>query len=178
MDLNTESDKRDESKKVDDDFKLKQLKAAKSECSKQLARMRVWVTLSVCCLTVLCFTRNMLTEPSIINVIFLNRTLRILFALVVFCLLLPIVDYFYFYSNEITEYQIDDSGICSHYPIYQIPCGGEVSGFYELSTLCSSVASGLQSNAGNSCYFDMKHDGEDAMKQSEVMDGVNRIRKV
>lgn len=34
MDLNTESDKRDESKrKVDDDFKLKQLKAAKSECS-------------------------------------------------------------------------------------------------------------------------------------------------
>lgn len=41
MDLNTKSDKREESKKVDDDFKLKQLKAAKSECSKQLARMRV-----------------------------------------------------------------------------------------------------------------------------------------
>lgn len=71
----------------------------------------------------------MLLEPSIIHVILLNRTLRILVALGIFCTLLPIVDYFYFYSTEITEYQVDDSGICSHYPIYQIPCGVEVSDF-------------------------------------------------
>lgn len=72
----------------------------------------------------------MLPEPSIIHVILLNRTLRILGALGIFCMLLPIVGYFYFYSTEITEYRIDDSGICSHYPIYQIPCGVEVSDFY------------------------------------------------
>lgn len=69
------------------------------------------------------------SEPSIIHVVLLNRTVRILFALGIFCTLLPIVDYFYFYSTEIAEYHIDDSGICSHYPIYQIPCGGEVSDF-------------------------------------------------
>jgi hypothetical protein len=74
-----------------------------------------------------------LPEPSIIHVILLNRTVRILSALGVFCMLLPIVDYFYFYSTEITEYRIDDSGICSHYPIYQIPCGGEVSDFWRSS---------------------------------------------
>jgi hypothetical protein len=66
-------------------------------------------------------------EPSIIHVILLNRTLRILLVLAIFCILIPLVDYFYFYSSETAEYQIDDSGICSHYPIYQIPCGSEVS---------------------------------------------------
>lgn len=72
-------------------------------------------------------------EPSIIHVVLLNRTMRILFALSSFCLLLPIVDYIYFYSTKIAEYQIDDSGICSHYPIYQVPCGEEVSDFTSLS---------------------------------------------
>jgi hypothetical protein len=93
----------------------------------------------VVCFLLNCFVQNLslpdlyFSEPSIIHVIFLNRTLRILCALGVFCTLLPIVDYFYFYSTEITEYKIDDSGICSHYPIYQIPCGKEVS---ECSLLC------------------------------------------
>ncbi|KAG5669981.1 hypothetical protein PVAND_000270 [Polypedilum vanderplanki] len=64
-------------------------------------------------------------KPSIIHVIFLNRTLRILCALGVFSMLIPILDYFYFYSTEADEYKIDDSGICSHYPIYQISCGSE-----------------------------------------------------
>lgn len=89
----------------------------------------------IVCLLLNCFalySKICFSEPSIIHVIFLNRTLRILFALGIFCLLLPIVDYFYFYSTEITEYQIDDSGICSHYPIYQIPCGAEVSDFFVL----------------------------------------------
>jgi hypothetical protein len=69
-----------------------------------------------------------LSEPSIIHVVLLNRTLRILCALTVFCMLIPTLDYFYFYSTEMAAYEIDDSGICSHYPIYQVPCGGgEVS---------------------------------------------------
>lgn len=70
-----------------------------------------------------------LPEPSIIHVILLNRTLRILCLLGIFCTLIPIADYFYFYSSQIVEHQTDDSGtsICSHYPIYQIPCGVEVS---------------------------------------------------
>jgi hypothetical protein len=71
--------------------------------------------------------QKILSEPSIIHVILLNRTLRILLSLGIFCVLVPLVDYFYFYSSEIAEYEIDDSGICSHYPIYQIPCGSEVS---------------------------------------------------
>jgi hypothetical protein len=66
-------------------------------------------------------------EPSIIHVILLNRTLRILCSLGIFCALIPLADYFYFYSTQIVEHQTDDSGICSHYPIYQIPCGVEVS---------------------------------------------------
>lgn len=68
-------------------------------------------------------------EPSIIHVILLNRTLRILCLLGIFCTLIPVADYFYFYSSQIVEQQTDDSGtsICSHYPIYQIPCGVEVS---------------------------------------------------
>jgi len=60
----------------------------------------------------------------------------------IFCILLPIVDYFYFYNSEITEYEIvDGSGICSHYPIYQIPCGGEVS--IMIVCCCSSKSAAL-----------------------------------
>lgn len=75
------------------------------------------------------FSFFILPGPSIIHVILLNRTLRILCLLGIFCTLIPIADYFYFYSSQIVEHQTDDSGssICSHYPIYQIPCGVEVS---------------------------------------------------
>ena len=40
------------------------------------------------------------------------------------CILLPIFDYSYFYSDELIALQKDDLGICSHYPMYQISCGG------------------------------------------------------
>ena len=66
-------------------------------------------------------------EPSIIHIILLNRTFRILLALGIFCMLVPLLDYLYFYYTDVAEYKIDDSGICSHPYIYQIPCGnGEV----------------------------------------------------
>lgn len=128
------SDENEEpSKKLNDDFKFQRMKDAKSEvltdfcCSVNPHQFGV----KLFCSTFISAWYVFL-EPSIIHVIFLNRTVRIVFALGIFCMLLPIVDYFYFYSNEITEYQVDDSGICSHYPIYQIPCGSEVSDFHFL----------------------------------------------
>lgn len=64
-------------------------------------------------------------EPSIIHIILLNRTFRILLALGIFCMLVPLLDYLYFYYTDVAGYKIDDSGICSHPYIYQIPCGND-----------------------------------------------------
>lgn len=60
-----------------------------------------------------------------IHVIFLNRTLRILTVLGICCILIPVFDYSYFYSDELIALQRDDLGICSHYPMYQISCGSK-----------------------------------------------------
>lgn len=95
-------------------------------------------------LFILSFFFSFLPEPSIIHVILLNRTLRILCLLGIFCTLIPIADYFYFYSSQIVEHQTDDSGtsICSHYPIYQIPCGVEVSRIFLHILIVSSFTCG------------------------------------
>lgn len=43
--------------------------------------------------------------------------------LAIFCILLPVFDYSYFYSTELIEQQKDELGTCSHNPMYQISCG-------------------------------------------------------
>ncbi|CAO1425198.1 unnamed protein product [Diamesa serratosioi] len=82
--------------------------------------------------------------PSFIHIIFLNRTLRILTVLGIFCILLPIFDYSYFYSDELVEQQMDELGICSHNPMYQISCGDKNISKVECLTIecCHSRATG------------------------------------
>lgn len=143
------SDKSDATaKKLNDDFNFQQMKNAKSEFHSMLLPIYRFPT-ARCLFPVKLFwckiyhsPASIFLEQSIIHVILLNRTLRILCALGIFCTLLPLVDYFYFYSTDITEYQIDDSGICSHYPIYQIPCGGEVSAFFVYASLAVFIRDG------------------------------------
>ncbi|CAG9807384.1 unnamed protein product [Chironomus riparius] len=90
--------------------------------------------------------RNM-SKPSIIHIILLNRTFRILLALGIFCMLVPLLDYLYFYYTDVAEFKIDDSGICSHPYSYQIPCGNDEN-ITELE--CKASACCFSSNTG--CY--------------------------